>query len=138
MHVIFQVTTLNNSLASIDQIKKETAKQCNYIHEKLLHLQNVQRDLNLLKETFVKDNTHFRQVHMDFAKNLEEIRSTFNQQNVSFENMWREQTGIVQNVIQDVQGAKQAIDEQKAKYTGKIIIIKYTGCSVVELPYRKR
>ncbi|CAG9763029.1 unnamed protein product [Ceutorhynchus assimilis] len=91
-----------------------------YIQEKLLQLQNLHLELSKLKENTYKDSNYFKNTQTDFARNLEEIRGTFNKQNAAFEGMWREQTGLTQKAIEDVRTIKESLDEQKAKYAGLI------------------
>lgn len=79
-------------------------------------------DLNRLKETLYKNDSRSKNVEADFARNLEEIRFTFNRQNESFEKMWLEQTDVIQNLLKEIQSVKNSIDEQKAKYAGMVSI----------------
>ncbi|XP_066257398.1 TNF receptor-associated factor 5 [Euwallacea similis] len=119
-----QLTSLNNSLSSINSIKHDSAKLTTIIQEKLLQVQNLQMDFNLTKQNFYKENSRSRNVEIDFARNLEDIRTTFNKQNESFENMWLEQTGVLQNAVQEIQTIKSSLDEQKAKYAGLVFDIR--------------
>ncbi|ENN78465.1 hypothetical protein YQE_05065, partial [Dendroctonus ponderosae] len=116
----FQITALKSSLSSADILKTESAKKWEFVQEKLIHLQNLQMDLSLLKQTLFKDSSHFRKTQMDFATNLEDIRTTFNQQIASFENMWHQQTSVIQEAIRNISDVRQAIDEQKAKYAALV------------------
>ncbi|XP_048523787.1 TNF receptor-associated factor 5-like [Dendroctonus ponderosae] len=115
-----QITALKSSLSSADTLKTESAKKWEFVQEKLIHLQNLQMDLSLLKQTLFKDSSHFRKTQMDFATNLEDIRATFNQQIASFENMWHQQTSVIQEAIRNISDVRQAIDEQKAKYAALV------------------
>lgn len=115
-----ELVTMKQSVASADNIKKEFVRQWNYVQEKLLALQNTQIDLNLLKETFYKENSKAKNTEMDFARNVEEVRSTFNKQNIEFERMWNEQTAVIQTAIQDLLDIRKSVEEQKTKYAGNV------------------
>lgn len=93
----------------------EYEKQFKAIQEKLLQVDHFKMDLNILKESVYKENTHFKKTEMDFARNIQDLSNVLKDNNNSMAHMWNDNINMLNKVNLDIDNTRLALDEQKAK-----------------------
>ncbi|KAJ3658430.1 hypothetical protein Zmor_010167 [Zophobas morio] len=122
--VDYKLETLQQAMTSLDKARSESEYHWLSLQQKLSLLDKFRMDLDIAMDTFLKEQNYNRQANLEFAKNLDEFKDLFDQENASVNALWNEQKDIIDDIRKDVDGLKQVMDEQKAKNVSVIFDIK--------------
>ncbi|RZB77495.1 TNF receptor-associated factor 3, partial [Asbolus verrucosus] len=122
--VDFKLETLKQLIKSWENSKHEYEFQWMGLQQKFMVLDKLQMDINLCRDTFLKEQNYNRQANLEFAKNLDAFKDLFDQENATVSALWSEQKRAIEDIRKDVDYIKQLIEEQKAKHTSVVFDIK--------------
>ncbi|XP_008191601.1 chromosomal replication initiator protein DnaA isoform X2 [Tribolium castaneum] len=120
----FKLDTLTQSLNSLEKSRNESEYHWMGLQQKLMNFDKLQMDINLATESFLKEQNYNRQANLEFAKNLDEFKDLFEQENVTFSHLWADQKRSISDIQADINSLKHNFEEMKAKQVSVVFDIK--------------
>ncbi|XP_068906460.1 TNF receptor-associated factor 3 isoform X3 [Tenebrio molitor] len=122
--VDFRLDALKQAVAVLEKCKSEGEYQWMSCQQKLMVAEQLQMDINLARDTFLKEQNYNRQANLEFAKNLDEFKELFEHESDRVGELWNEQKRAADEIQRDVAQLKQSMDEHKTKNVSVVFDIK--------------
>ncbi|XP_044255649.1 TNF receptor-associated factor 3 [Tribolium madens] len=120
----FKLDTLTQSINSLEKSRNESEYHWMSLQKNLMNFDKLQMDINQATESFLKEQNYNRQANLEFAKNLDELKDFFEQENATFSGLWADQKRSISHIQDDISFLKQHFEEMKTKHVSVVFDIK--------------
>ncbi|XP_076254382.1 TNF-receptor-associated factor-like isoform X1 [Rhynchophorus ferrugineus] len=121
-----QASLLKTTIASVNANNQSQTqdKELKVVQEKLLEIEHLKMNLNMLNETVYKENSNIKKTEMNFARSLDDLNTAVVSNRTACVDMWNNNSKVLDNVIGDLRNTLASLDEQKAKTASLVFDIR--------------